>query len=290
MLQPATRAWVVVLLVMTTAEAQPQSLRGRSVTLSGSPLEPPPEVRVAASIPLVLLFDAPIDKDSLQLDASRLQLIATGESSLVIAPVVSPSEKERWVLRVRYADGARPEWAVLVLVSRPPEVDGRIDVVRRPQSLEACQAALAEARAQAELPRAEVWELADRLGGGAVQAQAIDAQTRNTLHAKGTVYLLATGLLLDFQVRNPPDLPAWTPIEAVLRSETNGALVPVRTMAVKPGRIAPGEEGRVAVDAELPSPGAGRVFTLEVRDASGRGFTLDSVQLPAAPAKTSGGQ
>jgi uncharacterized protein (TIGR02268 family) len=276
---------------MTAAEAQPQSLRERSVTLSGNPAEPLPEVRVAASVPLLLRFDAPIDKDSLQLDATRLQLVAAGESALVIMPVVSPGEKERWVLRVRYVDGARPEWAVLALVSRPPEVDGRIDVVRRPQSLESCQAALAEARAQAERPRAEVWVLAERLGGRAVPAAPLEGTGEQSgLQVEGTVYRLATGLLLVLQVRNTTGQPPWVPMEAVLRSNENGAQVAVRTVAVKPERIAPGEEGEVAVDAELPSLEAGKYFTLELRDESGRSLTVRKVELPAAPAKKGGGQ
>ncbi len=208
-----------------------------------------------------------------------------GERSLIVMPLVTPGPQERWVLRVRYADGAHPEWAAFALVARPPEVDARIDVVRRAQSLEACQAALAEARAHAESPRSEVWWLAERLGGRAVAAGHIDFQSpQSSLTVQeGTAYRLATGVLLVVGVENAEGQPSWAPTEATLRSKENKAQVPVRTVAVRPSRIGPGEQGQVAVEAELPAPEAGLRFTLELREASGRSLTLGEVKIPAAP-------
>jgi uncharacterized protein (TIGR02268 family) len=284
LLQSITWAPVLLLLGVTAAGAQPQTLRGRSLTLPGNPDEPLPEVHVAANIPTVFLFDAPIERASVHLDTSRLQLVDVSERSLIVMPVVTPGPQEQWVLRVRYADGAHPEWAAFALVSRPPEVDGRIDVVRQAQSLEACQAALAEARAHAESPRPEVWWLAERLGGSAASTLLKGSPPQNDLTVLGgTAYRLATGVLLVFEVANAEGQQPWAPTEATLRSKENQAQVPVRTVAVRPARLEPGEQGQVAVEAELPPPEAGGKFTLELREPSGRSLTLKKVEIPAAP-------
>jgi uncharacterized protein (TIGR02268 family) len=244
-------------------------------------------------VPTVFLFDAPIARDSVQWDSTILQLVDVGERSLIILPRVSPGSQEQWVLRVRYADGARPEWAAFALVSRPPEVDARVDVVRRPQSLEACQAALVQARAQGAAPRSELWRLADRLAGAAVEVKALSMalDTQDGLRAEeGKAYRFATGVLLVLSVSDAADAPPWAPTEATLRS-TSGLPVPVRAVSVREGPIKPGEKGQVVVEAEPPPPEAGRIFTLELRAADGRSLTLEHMELlPAAAAPKGGGR
>jgi uncharacterized protein (TIGR02268 family) len=169
MLQPVTPVCVLLplLLVVTAAEAQPAP--GRNVTVAARPEEPLPEVRVAAKYTTLIVLDAPVDKDSVQQDtpqdAPRIRIVDVGERSVIFETLVTPGDKERWVLRVRYADGARPEWAAFALVAgRGGEVDMRVNAVRPRQPLESCQEQLAAVQARCEGGRAEVWALADRLG------------------------------------------------------------------------------------------------------------------------------
>jgi uncharacterized protein (TIGR02268 family) len=160
MLQPVTppRA-LLLLLAVTAAEAQPA--RGRSVTVAARLGEPLPELRAAAGYTTTLVLDAPVDKDSVQLDtprdAPRVRLVDVGERSIIFETLVTPGSQERWVLRARYADGAEPEWAAFALVAAPGnEVDLQVTAVRPRQALEPCQEQLAAAQARCTGTRAEV--------------------------------------------------------------------------------------------------------------------------------------
>jgi uncharacterized protein (TIGR02268 family) len=263
--------------MVTTAEAQAQAMRGRRVTVAASPGEPLPEVRVAAGSVTVVVLTAPVDKGSVQLDTARIRLVDVGERTLVIEPVVTPGATERWVLRVRYTDGARPEWAAFALVSHPGEVDLQVTAVRQRQTLEACQEQLAAEQARCAGARAEVWVLADRLGGKAVQAEQILAR-----HAEGWAYQLGDVVLLVVTPTKKAG-PPWTPTEATLRgNEAPNEEVKVRAVHVREGQSAPGEWSTLAVEAELPTPAAGSAFILELRDGSGQSLTVDGVVIPPA--------
>jgi uncharacterized protein (TIGR02268 family) len=280
MFQPVTLTWALLwLLSVTAAQAQALTARSRRITVAASPSEPLPEVRVAVGVKTTLLLDGPIDKGSIQVGAARVRIVDAGESSLTFEPQAPPGgDKERWVLRVRYAEGARPEWAAFALVAHPTEVDLQVEAVRPTQPLQACQAQLAAAEARCEQGRAEVWVLADRLGGHPVQAQAFA-----THKAQGAAYRLGEELLLVFKPK-PEAGPPWTPTAATLRSlAAPKEEVKVRAVHVRPGK--PGEWGSVAVEAELPSPAAGHKFDLELRGESGQSLQLKEVRIPLAPAE-----
>jgi uncharacterized protein (TIGR02268 family) len=280
MLQPVTPARALLLLLaVTAAEAQPA--RGRSVTVAVRPGEPLPEVRVAAGYRTTLVLDAPVDKGSVLLDdprdSPRIRLVDLGEHSIIFETLVTPGSQERWVLRARYTDGAQPEWAAFALVAAPgSEVDLQVTAVRQRQALEPCQEQLAAARARCEGARAEVWVLADRLGGQPVQADEVD-----TPQAKGTAYRLGDGLLLVLKPTKKAG-PPWTPTAAVLRhAVTPDKEVPVHAVHSRAG--APGEWGEVAVEAALPSPAEALRLDLEFRGASGQRLTVKGVKFPQLP-------
>jgi uncharacterized protein (TIGR02268 family) len=275
MLQPVTPVWaLLLLLVVTAAEAQPA--RGRQVSIAIRPGEPLPEVWVAAGHTTFIMLDAPVDKASVQLDTQRVRLVDVGASTLVLEPLVTPGQKERWVLRVRYAEGAWPEWAAFALGAHPGgEVDLQVRAVRPRQPLESCQEQLAAAQARCEGGRAEMWVLADRLGGKAVQAKPVQAH-----NAKGTAYRLGDGVLLVVKPKKEAG-PPWVPTGAVLRSlAAPNEQVKARAVHVREGP--PGEWGEVAVEAALPSPAAGLLFDLELRGESGQNLTVRDVMLPPA--------
>lgn len=280
MLQPVTRAWALgILLMLTAAEAQPSAARARRVTIAANPGEPLPEVRVAAASVTVIVLDAPVDKTSVQVDSTRVRLVDVGERTLVLEPVVTPADKERWVLRVRYADAAQPEWAAFALVSQPGEVDLQVTAVRQRQTLESCQATLAEAQARRAGTRAEVWVLADRLGGSSAVAQPLNIPPM----AHGWVYRFETSVLLVLTPTSAAGLELRTPIVATLRPSRKGsAEVRVRAVHVREAPLAPGAEGTLAVEADLPPPDVGGRFTLELRDESGQILEVKEVTIPLA--------
>jgi hypothetical protein len=239
---------------------------------------------VAAEYTTAIVLDAPVDKDSVQLDmppgAPRIRVLAVGERSVHFETLVTPGAKERWGLRVRYADGAQPEWAAFALVAHPGgNVDLRINAVRPRQPLEPCQEQLAAAQARCEGGRAEAWVLADRLGGKAVAVQRVEV-----VNAQGTAYRLGDGLLLVLKPKKPKKNagPPWTPTAAVLRSSAApNEEVKVHAVHVREGP--PGEWGEVAVEAALPSPAAGVRFRLELRGEGGQLLVVKGVRIPGLP-------
>ena len=162
---------------------------------------------MAAEYTTAIVLDAPVDKDSVQMDtppgAPHLRVLAVGEHSVHFETLMTPGEKERWVLRVRYADGAQPEWAAFALVARPGgEVDMRINAVRPRQPLEDCQEQLAAAQARCEGARAE----ARGVAAGAVVLGA--------LLACGVYLALRTGAPAQPSsvAKEAPSTPSSTPV------------------------------------------------------------------------------
>jgi hypothetical protein len=213
--------------------------------------------------------------------------VDVGERSIIFEALVTPSSQERWVLRVRYAEGAQPEWAVFALVAAPgSDVDLQVTAIRPRQALDPCQAQLAAAQARCTGARAEVWVLADRLGGQPVQVKEVE-----TDQAKGTAYRLGDRLLLVLTPMRKNAAPPWTPTGAVLRSSaTSAEEVPVLAVHSLPGP--PGEWGEVAVEAALPSPAVGSRLDVELRGERRQSLTVKGVWLPepAQPEKKESGR
>jgi len=281
-------AWIGVvfaLLPLSAAWAQPQLIPGRSTPLAGSQAQPVPELYALHGVTTVIYFDADIDRASLQVDLARIKLLDVGPRSILLAPVMELSPGERLGLRVRYADGASPEEAQLALVSRPPTVDTLVTVLRRQDSLAACQAELARTRADCGEAGEGVWEVVDRLAGAGVTVQGLWGEGQGEMTVRedgGYTYRLATGLLLTFQAEPPAGQGAWAPRSATVTCLKTRAEVKVRTVAVRSQGDAPGVV-QVAIAAELPPPTAGPRFILELRGADGRMSTRKFTLPPEPP-------
>lgn len=98
--------------------------------MAASPAEPLPALRVAAGVKTVIELDAEVDKASVQVDPTRVRLVDVGGRALFFETLVTPGEKEHWEVSVRYADGARPEWATFALVAHPTEMDTWVEATR----------------------------------------------------------------------------------------------------------------------------------------------------------------
>ena len=214
------------------------------------------------------------------------QLPALAAVALGLDQELAPGE--RLGLRVRYADGASsPEEAHLSLVSQPPTVDTVVTVLRRQESLAACQAELAQTRANCGGAGAGVWEVVDRLAGAGVTVETLRKKGRGEMgvNPDGThAYRLATGLLLTVEAKPPAGQGPWAPRSATVTCEKTRAEVKVRTVAVRSQGAEPGVV-LVAVETQLPVPTAGPRFLLELRGADGRVSTLDFKLPPEPPAQ-----
>ncbi|HEX8697787.1 MAG TPA: DUF2381 family protein [Myxococcaceae bacterium] len=288
MFQPARRMVLLLLLAASLAHAAPPpTVPLRQLTLGG-PEEPLPTVRMGLGVMTVLLFDAPMVLASVQADATLVKVVDGGERSLLLTLLRRPAAHEQPTVRVRYADGASPEWATFALQAPATEVDLQVHVRRRPQPLEACQSELAQARARCDSTDAGVWEFARRLGEAPVTFEALEPD-RHQDRASGLIayqawlYQAGTFWLLVLTLENAPAGETWVPTEATWvpkvpkGKEGLWPAVPVRTVSLEAGPLAPGTRGRLAVETDLPPAGAPNVFTLTVRDRGGRQLTYEVI-------------
>jgi uncharacterized protein (TIGR02268 family) len=246
-----------------------------------------PEVRVAAKVTTYLRFNAPIDKASLEVEGrARFNLVDSGEYIIGLEAAVEPDPGERLILRVRYKDGATPAYATLALVSHPTLVDKEVEVVRRPRTVEALEAALAEKDAQLAALQAVSGPVglvfSGRLTLEGVQARRIEVPTGTQGGLKvveGGGYRAGLWALAVVRVRNLPGQKPWAPGEARL-TRTDGSPVKVLSLNMNKAQLAPGEEGLVAVETGAPFWKPGETLRLELLDKSGsRRLSIPEVKL-----------
>jgi uncharacterized protein (TIGR02268 family) len=275
-----------VLLAGDALAQQPPALARRelSVTLTGNPAEPLPEIRAAPGVATLALFDAELDLDTLEVDGARIKLVGTGPRFILFTPVVRLGVNERVLLRVGYADGREPEQAVFAIVSHPMEVHTRIEVARRePPKADACEPQLAEARAQCSVhsptraARAGLWGDAG-ISSTRLPAPSGAESTSGLSYVGGWIYSTERWGLVKVEIRNAPGQPSWSPREATLKRGTGEVHVRVEA---EPAEIAPGETGTVFVEYATPED-AERHGKLELRDGTGRAITVPEVRIPGA--------
>nr|WP_239470771.1 DUF2381 family protein [Archangium violaceum] len=272
------------------AQTQPpvRERQERQVLLPSNPNESVPEARVAANVATYLRFDAPIEKASVEVEGrpARFRWVDVGERLIAVEPSVDLGAEEKLVVRVRYKDGASPAVATLVLVTHPTLVDKEVEVVRRPRTVEALEAALAEKEATLAALQAESGPaglvFSGRLDLGGVQARRMEVPSgaqEGLKVVKGEAYRAGTWALAVVRVRNLPGQKPWAPGEARL-ARPDGTPVKVRSVEMSKAQLAPGEEGLVAVETEAPFWKASEALRLELQDKSGsRRLSIPEVKL-----------
>jgi uncharacterized protein (TIGR02268 family) len=250
----------------------------RHLTLPG-PEAPAPEVRVAQGVTTTLRFDAPIERASVEVQGGkeRFLLVDVGERSLLLEPSLEPRPGERLSVKLRYR-GSAPEPATFWLVSHPTYVDGEVKVERRPRTPEAMEARLARqeeeltdlrARCEANGPTAlALAGLLDVEGVKARRLEGFDKDAQDGLRVStGTGYRATRWALASLRVRNLSGQKPWEPGQAHL-TRADGTRLKARLRLDK-ARLAPGEEGVVAVETDAPSWPVEETLRLELLDASG---------------------
>ncbi|WP_407736461.1 DUF2381 family protein [Hyalangium sp.] len=268
---------MLLLLGGTLAQAQPaptREPRRRSFTLTGSPLE----ARIAQGFRTSIVFGVPIQGEAVEVDTSQIKIVDTGKVSIIIEPLSEPRPGERWTLRVPLADGKAPALAEFALVAHPSEVDTDINVSRPKEPETACQTACAPCAALSP---------ADAVTSGFFNDDGIQTGKVLTVPSTaggfefhpGVTYRAANWVLVDVEIIPPPEHSTWRPTGATLTSKTGEARV--RAVKVQPGNK-PGRV-RVLVEADVPPPGAGLRFALNLHGPEGApSFSIPSVILPPA--------
>jgi len=271
---------VSMLLVGGTAAAQPQpsarQRQDRRVLLPGNPDDPTPEIRVAGGNLTILLFNAPLDRDSLEVDRARFNLVDAGERSLTLLPTTDLGSEERLVLKVRFKDRL-PTQAVFALVSHPSEVDGTVEVAHRPDTLESSKATCMDTG-----PAGFVFSgVLDKDG---IQATpfftSVPAENRSGLQVtRGVGYRAQLWAAVSLEVRNLPGQKPWVP-GTVRLTGVDGALVTVRAVHMKPSVLKPRESGLLVLEtAAIANKDALGPFLVELLDEDGgRALTVSGVK------------
>jgi uncharacterized protein (TIGR02268 family) len=247
-----------------------------------------PEVGVAADVLTLFVFDAPIERASVEVEgrATRFRLVDPGESTLTLQPAMGLGAEEKLLVRVRYRDGASPAYATFALVSHPTWVDKEVEVVRRPRSVEALEAALREKEAELAALRVASGPaglaFSGRLDLKGVLARRIDERVGIQSGLKvmdGAAYRASSWALAVVLVHNLSGQQPWEPSGARLTRE-DGTSVKVRAVDMNKARLGPGEEGLVAVETEAPDWKAGTALRLELVDKTGgRRLLIPKVEL-----------
>ena len=284
---------LAIILTGAPAAAQPQpparEQQQRQVIVPGNPNEPVPEVWVATNTLTVFRFDATIDRASVEVEGrtTRFRLLDVGDRTIILEMAVEPGDGEKLGVRVRYKDGANPAYATFALVSHPTRVDKEVEVVRRPRSIEALEVALAEKEVELAALRAvngpAGFVFSGRLTLAGVKArplgQTSDSAQSGLKVSGGEGYHASSWALAVVRVRNLPGQKPWEPEEARL-TLADGTPVKVRSVEMNKARLAPGEEGLVAVETEAPFWTVGEPLRLELLDKSGsRRLLLPKVKL-----------
>ncbi|MDC0711942.1 DUF2381 family protein [Stigmatella sp. ncwal1] len=272
------------LLVAAPAFAQLPSphrqRQDRRVSLPTQPGEPPPEVHVAPGYITVLMFNSPLERDSLEVDRTRFKWVDLGERTLNLEPAAELGASERLVVKVRFKDRALPSQAVLGLVAHPTEVDGRVEVDRRANTPEALLNALTLKTAEVEDLKARCEEngpVGLALSGWLTRdtspiviiEQEPSAETRGLQFRRGVGFQGGRSTLVTFHLLNRPDQRPWTLGQARL-TEAGGGAATVLSAQMRPPSLAPGEKGLVVLEAATAPWVRGTEFSVELADASGQ--------------------
>jgi uncharacterized protein (TIGR02268 family) len=281
--QPTTLVLALAILLGTAARAQPspaREQRQRSVTVTGNPADAPPEIRVTKGVSTVLRFKSQISRDSIAVDGRGTRItVDAGDSSIFLEPLIEFGPAERLVLSVPFADGQQ---AVFVLVSAPSDVDTRIDVIRREQTVESCQSELTEVQARCSKMSPVHFARAGWLTPkGVISRRIIKCNGRTWMDGlvcgAGIAYRAETWVLVEVMIRNKSNEHPWVPHGVTIKGMKSGVPVTVRAVEMEPAQIAPGDMGHVFVEIEPPH--AGEPFVLELRDTA-RSLKVPEVSFP----------
>lgn len=281
MSQPIPWLILAITLLGGAAPAQPLSAipeqNERQVELPAKPSEPAPEVYVAPGVTTLVLFDSPLDRDSLELEKRGPGFVRAevAESSIILEPAATLPPDVRLNLRIRFHKNA--DWAVLTLVSRPSKPDEKVRVIWRQDPTNPPKPCATSTPSD--------WILSGQLDSSGIWAKNIvtssPADNPSGLRVLGgTGYRAEKWGLIVLTLSNLPGHKAWEPGQVVLTT-TNGKAVKVTSVKLDPPQLSAGAEGRLLVETGAPfwEKGKTEVLQLIVSDKNGeRSLPIDGVK------------
>lgn len=305
---------LLTLALLTTpseaaAPAQPDVCEVSSphITLTAERPTKVPMVCISPDVPLTFRFDAPLQPESVRLEArERFGDVAPGQQSLTLVPPESMEAGERFMVEVCFADGAAPTCASFLLLAHPGLGRSQVKVFREPRPVASCQEAEKAAQIEAQQCHEEVRQLrAERgvpeglrgaLASGLMGPEGIAAKnlTGRFTEPKGNTlvpyeaysYRAESRVAVEVWLQNSGTAP-WTAEGAVLRGPKGEVLKPLPLWQPEP--VLPIEastedeplRGRVVVEVLATKAEARGTYTLTLWDADKkRTVTLGNVTFP----------
>ncbi|MFY2559344.1 DUF2381 family protein [Corallococcus terminator] len=293
-----------LLLMAGGATAQDGAALGvgvRRIDLLPDAAREPTEVFVSPGLYTMLLFDADILPDSMELEARNLfTRVDMGQATvrLDLSPRASPGERLRF--SVRFRDGAAPTGASFLLVVHPAKADAVVEVFRSARTVESYQQEAREARAEAMHLKNENARLVSerKLPGGLTGLIAIEGldvhgvagrllteslsfDSRNALKPSQQVrsYRSKNRVAVEVLLADMRGGQPWSADGAALRDPSGVELKVLSIWQEAPITVA--EATRVIVEAAAPANAARGTFTLKLWEADGpRTVTIGNVTFP----------
>jgi uncharacterized protein (TIGR02268 family) len=307
---PLPTALLSLALLTTTpalAEAMPDTwepVAVRHLELTADEAGRVHEVRISPLFTTTLVFNAPLLEGGVVLEEREgFRTVMVDEATGVVALLPSGvlSAGRRLSLTVRFAEGAVPASATFQLVVHPTRAESQVNVYRLPRSAESfqvearqereraeqCEAQLAQAQAERKrlggltglidsglvvkgsgVTGRDLWDTARWRPGGALRVEKA-----HTYAARGQVAVA-------LEVQNTSAQPWSVDSEGVQLVSKEGARL--RVLSVWPLEpLAPGQEGRVVVEAAATPEQARGTYVLTLGERGGaRTVTLRGVTFP----------
>jgi uncharacterized protein (TIGR02268 family) len=280
------------------AAAQP-SPRVHRIELGPTPGHPLPELSIRPGTASLLLFDAPLARDGVELEArEHFHRVVVGEDTLTLLPSEALREGSRVRLRVRFAEGACPAEARFVLVVVSGQADVQVEVITTPSAspvpkdstgmaaelrrLQEENARLRAERAPSGLTGAiaDSWMRSEGIVTALATLPASHATDPSLQETEVRGFRAATRVAVELRLKPPLNGPPWTAGRAVL-VDSQGR--PLRIIQVwQSATTATQTSGiRVIVEAEAGPEEATGPCTLELWDAEeGRTLTVSRLIFP----------
>ncbi|NTX15467.1 DUF2381 family protein [Myxococcus sp. CA056] len=293
-----------LLLAAGGAKAQENMALGvgtRRIDLLPDTVRTAAEVFVSPGLSTVLLFDADVVSDSIEIEGRNLfTRVDVGQATvrLALSPRASPGERLRF--SVRFRDGAAPTGASFLLVVHPAKANAVVEVFRSSRTVESYQQEAVEARAEAIRFKEENARLVleHKVPGGLTGLLAM-----GDMDVHGVVGMpLNKSLLLDSRSAIKPSQQVrsyrsknrvavevlledtrggqpWSASGATLKEQSG---VDLKVLSVwQEAPITSDAAKRVIVEAEAPANASQGTFSLKLWEADGpRTVTISNVTFP----------
>ncbi|HZI16112.1 MAG TPA: DUF2381 family protein [Myxococcus sp.] len=291
------------LVLAPGAEAAPEPSADpagvRRIELRADVHAPPPEVRIRPGYSTTFFFDSPIQTEQVELEGrERFQRVGITGDHLALIPSSSLREGEKLRLRLRFRDGALPEFASLSLVVDRHEVEQQVELYRHPRPAESYRREVEElkegmTRLQREVERLREaavpavgvepllarFDAADSLQYEPLKYQRLSSSIQANAFRGAAISLQGKWIALRFMLETGAEEADWTAAGASL-VDARGRLMKTRP-PWQPGPVSFEQEQVIVVMLEEGANLRAGRYTLKLWDDAGRTVTLEGVAPPA---------